>query len=415
MEWIGILDCNNFFVSCERLFRPDLEKRPVAVLSSNDGCIVARSQEIKDIGIPMGVPYFQVKDILKDNDAVLFSSHFSLYRDLSRRVFEVVRGQLNTVEQYSIDEAFFMFKGTQEEALAAAQGIKDTVQRLVGLPVSVAFAPSKTIAKYASKIAKKTTGATALSLSDWQAMTHNVNLSAIWGVGRELTRNFERHGLKTVDQFLAVDTARIKKLFGVNGERLQAELSGVSVSKVVLSRKPQQSIMSSRSFKETTNDIDVLADAIAYHTRHIAEDLRAMKHSAAQIRISIYPSRHGDFMLHGSTKEAILDEPSNDTITLLSITHNLLTEAFKAGVPYKKVGVSVTQLVSDSFTQDSLFSKVSESRTELMRVLDSVNGRAGKELISIGSHLRGDAWQAEKNLLSPAYTTKWTDVAKVKA
>jgi DNA polymerase V len=415
MEWIGIIDCNNFFVSCERLFRPDLRRRPVAVLSSNDGCIVARSQEIKDSGVPMGVPHFQVKDILKDIDAVTFSSHFSLYRDLSRRVFEVVRSQLDTVEQYSIDEAFFSISGTEEEAYSVARSIKDNVEQLVGLPVSVACAPSKTIAKYANSIAKKTDGVKLLSTADWIKVTPEVKLAAVWGIGREMTKNFEKHGLRTVSDFLAVDQARIKKLFGVNGERLQAELSGIAVSKVVLSRQPQQSIMSSRSFKESTNDIAVLADAVSYHTRQIGEDLRSMGHLAAQISVSIYPSRHGDFMLQGSTIQLVLDVPCNDTITLLRITNELLEKCFKVGVPYKKAGVHVSKLTPESVKQNSLFSDNVPAREILMQVLDSVNARAGKELVSIGTHLRGVAWQSRTDKISPAYTTKWTDVVKVRA
>lgn len=364
----------------------------------------------------MGVPYFKVKDIIKDNDAILFSSHFALYRDLSRRVFEVMRSELEVVQQYSIDEAFFTFTGSEAEAQMEAVRLKDIIETKLGLPVSVAFAPSKTLAKYANTVAKKTTGTKVLSLTEWSTITAKVKLSEIWGIGRQMSLRFEQHNLRTVADLLTADSSRISKLFGVNGERLRSELQGIQTTSVVTEREVQQSIMSTRSFKEVATEKAVLADAIAYHTRHIAEDLRAMEMLAVRLRISIQPSRYSDFVLQGSSEEVVLETPTNNTIELLQVAESLLEQAFKHGVPYKKAGVYVSSLIPESMAQGNLFGdKEDTAKSRLMDVLDTLNAKAGRELVSVGSRLRASVWQARKDLVSPAYTTKWTDVAKVKA
>ncbi len=416
MEWIGLVDCNNFFVSCERLFRPDLKNVPVVVLSSNDGCVVARSQEIKDMGVPMGVPYFKIKDIIKDKGVVTFSSHFTLYRDLSHRVFEVVRNHFDTVEQYSIDESFFVVKGSESEVLEIAKALKDNIEKKIGLPVSVGIAPSKTIAKYANKVAKKTNGLKVLTYESWYEMTKDIKLSEIWGVGPQLTKTFTKHGLSQVREFTELPLDVVKNLFGVVGIRLSAELKGEIVNPVSKRREPQQSIMSSRSFSEVSDNIEVISDAIAFHTRQIAEDLRGMKMKAKYLKVSIQPSRYSDFALQGSIEEVYLPMPTNDVFVLLKAANELLLQTFREGVPYKKAGVIVSQLVPEIVNQPSFFEEVKLPDTEsLLNAIDALNRRAGKELVSVGNRFLGESWKTKTTLISPAYTTKWTDVAKVKA
>lgn len=415
MKWIGVVDCNNFFVSCERLFRPDLANKPVAVLSSNDGCVVARSQEVKDMGIPMGVPYFKVKDIVKDNRITLFSSHFALYRDISRRVFVTLNKHLGTVEQYSIDEAFFEVPDDEEPALVAER-VKRDIETKIGIPVSVGIASSKTKAKYAVDLAKKTTGVHILTQTEWTKGAHAILLSTLWGVGVRSFRRYQSAGYETVADLLQADQRRIKTLFGISGERLLSELSDRAVYPVTQQLTEQQSIMSSRSFRDSTTDLLVLEDAVAYHTRHIAKDLRRQKLRTKIVRISIQASKYSDFLLQGASLEAVLDIPTNDTFTLLEATQELLRQAFKAGVPYKKVGVSASWLVSEAVRQETLFQIEQKQKTaDLLSVVDALNSKASRELVSIGERYRGQQWQARKDNISPAYTTKWTDVVVVKA
>ncbi len=412
-SWVGVIDCNNFFVSCERLFRPDLAKEPVVVLSSNDGCVVARSQEIKDIGVPMGVPYFKIKDMLEKAGATTFSSHFTLYRDLSRRVFSVVREEFPGMEQYSVDEAFFT---TDEDPYLVARTLKQRVEREVGIPVSIGLAYTKTQAKYASKLAKKSAGVRVLNEDDWQALAPDISLSEIWGVGGKLELAYKRHGLQTVQDCVLADQAQIRNLFGVNGVRLQQELQGYSVLKLQSTATPQQSLMSSRSFHKDVFELSVLADAVAYHVRHVAADLRLSRQEGWQLRLFILPSRHGDFVLRGGSKELILPAPTNDTFILLQEAEKLLNDLYETGVPYKKVGVILGQLQPSGSGQGQLFEGLKDKGSgDLLAVIDTLNQRGGRELVVLGDRLRGKDWQAKSGSKSPAYTTRWSDIAKAKA
>ncbi len=411
---IGVLDCNNFFVSCERLFRPDLVGKPVVVLSSNDGCVIARSQEIKDMGISMGVPYFTIKDTMEKAGATTFSSHFALYRDISRRVFEVMREELEVVEQYSIDEAFFTVAGDFE---GVARRVKQAVETKVGIPVSIGIAKTKTLAKLASKKAKKSGGVYLLNDEVWTELMTATSLAEIWGVGGALELKYKQHNLRTVAEFINTDTSRITALFGSYGTALQQELKGVSVFKLGHKIEPKQSLVSSRSFQKTTDKFEVLADAVAYHMRHAAADLRMMQLKTGVVRVFIQPSRHGDFILRGGSKEFILDKPTNDSIELLNIANELLKAVYEAGVPYKKAGVTLNQFVPESINQTTLFEPLEtiNSKNELMKTVDYLNGKKGKELVLLGSRLLSEKWQSRSAKNSPAYTTRWSDIAKVQA
>lgn len=415
-EWVGLLDCNNFFVSCERLFRPDLKGRPVVVLSSNDGCIVARSQEVKDKNIPMGIPYFQVKDILKDIDAVTFSSHFALYRDISRRVFEVMRTELDTVQQYSIDEAFFKLSGDSREVQEQLKRLKDKVELNVGIPVSVAAASSKTQVKYASLIAKKSGGVFVLEAEEWNKRIADIPLRDVWGVGHKLAQQYKSKGLTTVLQLLALERGSVKQHFGVHGERLWLELKGIQTTSLMHKAEPQKSILSSRSFKNTSTDLSVLQDAVAYHVRHAAEDLRGMGMKTSYIQVSLAPSRHGDFLLQGGVLGQVLEPATNNTFDLLKEAALLVEAIYRPYVPYKKAGIILTSFTPESHVQESLFASPTLNHSgALMPVIDEINRRSGKETILLGTRLKNHTWSASEEIKSPAYTTNWKHLKEVRA
>ena len=413
--WVGLLDCNNFFVSCERLFRPDLRLRPVVVLSSNDGCVVARSKEIKDKGIPMGVPYFQIKDTLKDINAVAFSSHFALYRDISRRVFEVMTRELGTVEQYSIDEAFFTMQGTESEVMKLITHLKDTVEREVGVPVSIGVATSKTAAKFASTVSKKTGGLFVLHTQEHVTLLQETKLKDIWGVGLRTAEHFKKQGLFTVGDVIAVERRQIKALFGVVGERLWLELQGIPAVGVSSQYSTQQSILSSRSFKGTTSDIAVLKDAVAYHVRNAAEDLRSMKLKTSSIQVMLGTSRHGDYFMQGGFEIAMLASPTSDSFVLLKAADALVECIYKSEVPYKKAGILLQHFTPETYEQLTMFGEGTEGKTNsLMPVIDALNKRSDSTVLLLGSHLKTSAWESSREARSPAYTTSWNDIAKVK-
>jgi DNA polymerase V len=415
MRYIGLVDCNNFFVSCERLFRPDLAQRPVVVLSSNDGCVVARSQEIKDKGIPMGAPYFQVKDTLSDIKAEVFSSHFSLYRDISRRVFNVLRRRLGEIEQYSIDECFFMVDSDTAPELALE--IRDLVFKEVGISVSVGIGRSKTIAKYAIHRAKKTTGVAIVSPEDWQAVVPTLSLAEIWGVGRSRSQQFREAGLLTVADLLAWREGQVGRHFGVEGVRLQAELCGEHESTIQTVRSPQKSFMSTASFSAMTENKTVIFEALSYHLHEVVRDLVAASSVATHVRILAYPSRFGDYAWQGLSVEVILPLPTNDIFTLSRIVYELLEAHFKPNVPYKKAGIVVTAEAATGMTQ-SLFSEDTKTpTTELAGILHSLNARFGRSTVRVGGSIR----QGETTVLprreacSPDYTTQWKSLPVVKA
>lgn len=413
--WIGLLDCNNFFVSCERLFRPDLKSTPVVVLSSNDGCIVARSKEIKDKGIPMGVPYFQVKDTLKDIGAVTFSSHFALYRDISRRVFEVMSRELGEVEQYSIDEAFFTLKGNGEDVMTKITELKDIVEREVGVPVSIGVATSKTAAKYASSVSKKTGGLFVYTAAEHEPSMHGTKLSEIWGIGLRSALSYKQHGILTVGDLLKQERRQVKSLFGVFGERLWLELQGIPAVGNGRQHGSQQSILSSRSFKETTNDKAVLKDAVAYHVRHAAEDLRSMKLKTSSIQVMLSTSRHGDYFMQGGFESVMLEAPTSDSFVLLKAADMLVDRIYKPDVPYKKAGILLQHFSPQTVQQLNMFEDETVAKTStLMPVMDALNKKSGSAVLLLGSHLKTTAWESSRESRSPAYTTSWNDIAKVK-
>ena len=416
MIYIGLLDCNNFFVSCERLFRPDLQNRPTVVLSSNDGCVVARSQEVKDLGIPMGVPHFKVRQDFGKANVAIFSSNFQLYRDVSRRVMEVLKQEVGAVEQYSIDEAFFKIDTRAEDVESTLKEIKATIERKVGMPVSIGVAKTKTIAKCASKKEKRGSGICFLADDVWKAYTKEVAIDEIWGIGGKTAAKCHSHNIKTVADFLSVDRSQIENLFGVAGVRLLSELNEISVSKLEVTTDLQHSIMSTRSFSKTTTKIAVLEDSVAYHISHAVEELRSEGALAQSLRVLIKPSRHSDWSLRGGTLEVILPEPTDDTRVFLKEARHLVEQLFEKDVPYKKAGIILSLITDKSSRSESLFAEVgANSRADkLMETLDGLNTRFGKNTVTLGRLNKGKEWQTSSKFVSPQYTTAWSDIASVK-
>lgn len=415
MKMIGVIDCNNFFVSCERLFRPDLLGKPVMVLSSNDGCVVARSQEVKDIGIAMGVPVFQIKDIIKDNAITTFSSHFALYRDISSRVFSVVKELFPDMEQYSIDEAFFSFDSLPTaEAESVLLEIKVKIEQLVGIPVSIGLASTKTQAKYANRLAKKNHGVCVIDGVLWEALAPEILLRDIWGVGLQFSRRFTSEQMITVADLIACPKQRLATLFGVVGMRLQAELAGQSQFKIDASHTPKKSIMSSRSFKTKVFSKAIVKDAVAYHIRHASNDLRRQKQSAHKLTIIISPSRHGDYFLHRGVKVIDFSAPTNDLGLLLKEALAAVDLIFEAEVPYNKVGILFSDLVSDTVQQPSLFMEDDHQKKHLLSdIVDALTARFGKDSLVMGKQTKEALWVSRSEKLSPSYTTNWHELAIV--
>lgn len=412
---IGLIDCNNFFVSCERLFRPDLRARPVVVLSSNDGCVVARSQEIKDKGIPMGVPYFQIKDTLKEMGAEIFSSHFALYRDVSARVFNVVREHYPEIEQYSIDECFFTFECA--DPVVAMEELKRVVEQAVGIPVSIGVGPSKTIAKLASKQAKTAGGVFYATPEFCAGEMQSVKLGTLWGVGRQRAVAFSAFGLERVGDLLALSPRLLDTRFGVEGVRLQKELSGGSYYAVTPRRLLQQSFMSTRSFGKDITKPEIVLDALLYHASVCAEDLVSSQALASEVRVIIAPSRMGSYSHYASSLSANLTLPTNDIFLIQKAVTDLFYKCFKENIPYKRAGVVVGRISALGSQTASLFNDAKSEKTKLIsNTLSVITKKHGSEVLRLGRTKKYEAiWKSKSATLSPAYTTSWRDLKRVKA
>lgn len=368
------------------------------------------------MGVPMGVPYFQVKDSLQKAGTAVFSSHFALYRDISRRIFNELRTLVGTVEQYSIDESFFWLGDNSE---AEACRIRTHIERVVGVPVSVGVAASKTQAKYANTIAKQTNKVARLTPTAFLEDAGDMPLATLWGVGAGRSRAFSAAGLRTVTDLVEAPTPMVQSQFGVQGVRLQQELCGKAVYLVTSQKSPQQSVMSSRSFARVTTDLAVVQDALAYHVRHVVADIRSQRQRAGIVQVSLRPSRHGAFALRGGSAARDLAVATDDTVTILRVAQELLADVWQAQVPYQKVGVCLRELTATNVTQGQLFTATDKPAVSgsprLWRAVDAVNQRWGQEQIRLGSRGREASWQAKRNQLSPAYTTQWTDIPTVRA
>ena len=414
-----MLDCNNFFVSCERLFRPDLRRLPVIVLSSNDGCVVARSQEVKDMGVPMGIPVFQIKDIIKDKDITTFSSNFTLYRDISARVMTVLRGQLSIIEQYSIDEAFFEIECESEAALnALLRRLKQIVEQRVGVPVSLGAASTKTQAKYANRLAKKSPDGVMVTTDEWwKKEASNVFLCDIWGVGRRLGQAYSKYKIEMVGDLLSAPKLFVAEQFGIVGVRLQAELSGLPQYPVGVLTELPRSLMSTRSFAEVTHSKAALKDALSWHLHQVSAELRAKGLVAASLSVIMRPGRFSNYSLYRGSQTRVLAPGTANTARLLCEVNKVVEELFRVDVPYKKAGIVLSQLRPKNMVSGTLWAQ-SEAvflQDKLEDLLDTLRSTHGKNVIQQGRYADSQIWQSKRSCASPAYTTRWSEVALVRA
>lgn len=415
MKYVGLVDCNNFFVSCERLFRPDLLHKPTVVLSSNDGCVVARSQEVKKLGIPMGVPHFKVKKEFEEAGVQVFSSNFQLYRDISSRVMEILRQEVGLIEQYSVDEAFFAFSESEEKVEDLLRQVKVTVEHKVGIPVSVGAAKTKTIAKYASEKEKGRRGFSFLVGQQWQMEAKQAPIGQIWGIGGKTAIKLKEHQVETVADLLVMNANWLQKNYGVGLVRIQSELLEQSIFSVGQEKDLQKTIMSSRSFRQAVENLPDLEAAVAYHANHAAEELRELGAKAQSVRVVARPSGHGSWFLHGGSREAVLVKPTSDTREIVKVATQMLALIYEKGVPYKKAGVILGMIQDCRAIPQSLFEESVFSENVVMEVIDELNTKIGKQAVTVGYVDSKQNWLPSRKYASPKYTTEWNDVVVVKA
>ena len=420
---LALIDCNNFFVSCEKLFRPELEGRPVVVLSSNDGCVVARSNEAKALGIAMGTPVFKILPLIKEQGVVQFSANFELYGDLSERITQLLISVTPRIEVYSVDESFLDLNELDiRDYDAWGREVRARILKYVGLPVSIGITPTKTLAKLAADYVKKRTELEgALSFIDKPTEDINLYLSRtpihdIWGVGWRLTPKLKAEGVYTALDLAQLSPGMAGQLMGVHGRQLVAELNGTQCHPLMKVPKPQQQIMRGRQFGEDTNRFHVIESAVASLTARAAAHLRREQQLARQAAVIIRTNRNkpGYSTVVRTVKFA---QPTADTGTLCAALVEALIEAWNPRQFYHKADVMLFDLIPETALQTDLLGLVKpdarDSEATLMQTIDSLNDRYGKHTIQYAAEKLSQAWRPRHRLGSPRYTSSWDELPEL--
>ncbi|MCC4275073.1 translesion error-prone DNA polymerase V subunit UmuC [Marinomonas communis] len=414
----ALVDCNNFYASCEKLFRPDLKHTPVVVLSNNDGCVVARSREVKALGLKMGAPVFQVRDLIEQHNIACFSSNYALYADMSNRVMTVLEQEAPQVEIYSIDEAFLDLTGIDAVDDVARQ-IKAKVDQYTGITVGVGIAPTKTLAKLANHAAKAypaTGGVVDLTDRERQRrLMALVEIGDVWGVGRRLTKHLQARGLHTALDLADADPRMIRREFSVVLERTVRELNGISCLELESMAPTKQQIVCSRSFGERITQKNELKEALAKYVARAAEKLRQETCLAQVLQVFIRTGVFNPNERHYSNSASVkLSAPCDDTRAFLAAMEPLFESIYRPGFRYAKAGVMLTDFYQPNTYQTDLFhpEEDRERSKNLMDVLDKIN-RQGRGHLFFAAQGVTPQWSMKREFLSPAYTTNWNSLPKV--
>ncbi len=421
-EIFALVDCNNFYASCEKLFRYDLKNTPIVVLSNNDGCVVARSKEAKALGIKMGVPVFQIQDVIQQHNIQVFSSNYALYADLSNRVMRTLESFAPRVEVYSIDEAFLDLTGLDAltPLLDLGQNIKHSVDQWIGIQVCIGIAPTKTLAKLANHAAKKypaTGGVVDLTNAKRQQRLMAITpVSDIWGVGRKLTKQLEHSGIYTALDLANCPTALIRKQYSIVLERTVRELNGESCLALEEVPASKQQIMCSRSFGSKITRFEQMCQAVTQYTERAAEKLREEQQHAKVLTVFVQTSPfNAEQHTYSNSASGELITPSSDSRDLNQLALQLLKRLWRDGYHYNKAGVMLSDFYSQNTYQADLFSAANKrpQSDKLMQVVDEINQRGLGRIFLARQGINND-WRMKRDYLSPAYTTRWEDIPRVK-
>lgn len=423
MVLFGLADCNNFYCSCERVFRPDLQDKPIVVLSNNDGCVVARSEESKEIGIKMGVPYYQVKELMEKNNVTVFSSNYNLYGDMSRRVMSLLSSFFPKIGVYSIDEAFIDFMNVDDidGLLHISHKAVDAIKKGVGIPISLGIAPTKTLAKMASVYAKKHKGYNGVCIIDTEAKREKAlklfPIADVWGIGRQSLKKMQFHGIRTAWDFVSMSESWVRKEMSVTGLRTWKELR--SESCIALDNLPfKKSICTSRSFpSQGLTRIEDLEEAIANFASKCSLKLREQFTVCSSVIVFAYGNRFRDDLPQNNIyKEVFFDVPTNDTKEIVSMAVKALRESWKPGqYYYKKAGVIAFNISEDGAVQTNLFDTVDrDKQAALSKAIDEINMRNGHDTVRMAVQGSGQNWYVRNEYISKQYTTDIKDIIVVK-
>lgn len=411
----ALIDCNNFYASCERLFRPDLINQPIVVLSNNDGCIIARSNEAKSLGLAMGEPYFKVKSICNQHHVHVFSSNYTLYGDMSYRVMCIIEDSWTDVDIYSIDEAFLdlsSMPAQQHNSFCSA--LQKRILKETGIPTSVGVGKTKTLAKLANNIAKKTLKIPVFNITGKEEWLAKIDIGDVWGVGRQWHKKLVQKKIVTAADLANANLTLIRDTFNVVLMRTAMELKGISCTQTQDAEK-KQSIMSSRSFGSLQTEYNCLAEAIGSHCARVYEKMRQQQLVAQHMSIFVQSNRfRTDLPQYRTAIDFKLIQATDDLFYLTRVAQFCLKKIYKTGIHYQKVGVLVSNLVDKKFRQMDLFNQSSDeelAKTEqIMSVFDAINQKFGRHTLYLATEGRSKPWSMKRQMKSPNYTTQWNDL-----
>ena len=417
---IALIDCNNFYVSCERVFNPALKRKPVIVLSNNDGCVIARSQEVKDLGIKMGVPWFKVQNLARHHKVIVFSSNYTLYADMSNRVMKVASEFAPNQEIYSIDECFLDLTGFEHFGLTDyGQRIRSTINRLVGLPVCVGVGASKTLAKLANHIAKKCSvfdgvcNLNEITQGTLDSLFSKIKVGEVWGVGRCIEKKLAKLGVNTVFDLKQSSPQALRKQFSVLMERTIRELNGESCIPLEKIASLKKQLVCSRGFGIPVSSLSELSEAVITYTTRVAEKLRRQKSVTAMVCVFIQtdPFKKKDRQ-YNPGRRIHLTNPTDDTRILINAVLTGLKSIYKPGFSYKKAGVLLDELLPFSQHQKSLFDdKEAQVHSEfLMQAIDGINNTMGSGTIKFLGEGLEKQWRAKAEKKTRCYTTRIDEI-----
>ena len=423
MSILALVDVNNFYVSAERVFNPKLEGVPVVVLSNNDGCVVARSAEVKALGVPMGEPWFKLKSLARKHGIIALSSNYALYADMSNRVMSVLSDFTPHQEVYSIDESFLDLAGLPGNLTLTAQAMRQRIKQWVGVPVCIGIAPTKTLAKLANHIAKKrpqyqgVCNLNAMSKAQIDEILASIEVGEVWGIGRKLNAHLQQGGICTVQQLRDFDVTRLRRRFGVVMERTVRELRGEPCLEMVDIAPAKQQIISSRSFGRYVTELDELEQAVSAYMSRAAEKLRRQNSVAATAHVYIRTNPHKENEPQYSPGMTVaLPHASNDTRQLVEAVLVCLRRIYRAGFSYQKAGVMLSDITPAGISQGDLFAgqPTMQNTSKLMSTLDRINFKMGKGALKLASDGIGQDWKMKTGNKSPAYTTRWDELPMIR-
>ena len=417
---IALIDCNNFYASCERIFNPKLIGKPIVVLSNNDGCIIARSKEAKKLGIKMGEPYFKAKNIIEKNKVEVFSSNYSLYGDISQRVMETLSSFSSEVEIYSIDEAFLGLNGFENYELKTyCNHIRQTINKWVGIPVSIGVGPTKTLSKIANNLAKKNSNYKGVCILEnkieIKKALNQTSIEDVWGIGRRLSIFLKKYNIDTAHHFSEMDRGWVRKNMGVVGEKTYLELNGVSCLDLELVPSDKQSCCVSRSFSRPIEKLFDLEESISTYGSRVSEKIREEGLVAESMSIFVLTNHFNRREKQYSNSIKLhLPFPTNNSIKIVKRSLEGIRKIYRPGYKYKKAGIILYGLSRQNVTK-GLLDYDREASDSIMQTIDKINNRYGGETIKIASEGIKKIWRMKRENVSPCYTTRFDELVEVKS